>query len=189
MWKKERQTNTIIVPFSWYLVKHTNIVFLIALIILPWIRLKSATTMSPKHEIVSRERVEKSILLIRGLKVMLDADLAKLYGVSVKRLNEQVRRNLRRFPSDFMIHLTREEYEALESLDGKGKPLAGMLEHVADFRLQTGLHTWRMVSGHSGTKENLAGARRSCSRIGGKVNVCRNYRVHRRTTTDSNGGL
>lgn len=71
--------------------------------------------MSPKHEVVSREQVEKSILLIRGLKVMLDSDLARLYGVSVKRLNEQVRRNLRRFPSDFMIHLTREEYEVLRS--------------------------------------------------------------------------
>ncbi|MGE5301977.1 MAG: ORF6N domain-containing protein [Alphaproteobacteria bacterium] len=46
---------------------------------------------------------------------MLDADLAKLYGVSVKRVNEQVRRNRSRFPSDFMIHLTREEYEALRS--------------------------------------------------------------------------
>ncbi len=71
--------------------------------------------MSPKHEFVTREQVENSILLIRGLKVMLDSDLAGLYGVSVKRLNEQVRRNLKRFPSDFMIRLNLEEFEALRS--------------------------------------------------------------------------
>jgi phage regulator Rha-like protein len=46
---------------------------------------------------------------------MLDSDLAGLYGVSVKRLNEQVRRNLKRFPSDFMIRLNRKEFEALRS--------------------------------------------------------------------------
>lgn len=71
--------------------------------------------MSPKHELVTREQIENSILLIRGLKVMLDSDLAGLYGVNVKRLNEQVRRNLKRFPSDFMIRLNREEFGALRS--------------------------------------------------------------------------
>jgi hypothetical protein len=45
--------------------------------------------MSPQHEFVTREQIEDSILFIRGLKVMLDSDLAGLYGVSVKRLNEQ----------------------------------------------------------------------------------------------------
>lgn len=52
------------------------------------------------------ERIEHSILLIRGHKVMLDADLAKLYGVTTKRLNEQVKRNIDRFPTDFMFQLT-----------------------------------------------------------------------------------
>ena len=52
------------------------------------------------------ERIEHSILLIRGHKVMLDADLARLYGVTTKRLNEQVRRNRDRFPDDFMFRLT-----------------------------------------------------------------------------------
>jgi len=61
------------------------------------------------------ERIERFILLIRGHKVMLDVDLAELYGVAVKRLNEQVRRNVKRFPADFMFQLTREEYEALRS--------------------------------------------------------------------------
>ena len=55
------------------------------------------------------ERIERRIYLIRGQKVMLSADLAKLYGVSQKRLNEAVKRNMQRFPRDFMFQLTREE--------------------------------------------------------------------------------
>ena len=58
------------------------------------------------------ERIERSILLIRGEKVMLDSDLAAIYGVTTKRLNEQVKRNLARFPADFMFQLT--EVEKLE---------------------------------------------------------------------------
>ena len=65
--------------------------------------------------LVPSERIECSILLIRGHKVMLDADLANLYGVSVGRLNEAVRRNLDRFPDDFMFQLTREEFGDLRS--------------------------------------------------------------------------
>jgi len=65
--------------------------------------------------IVQTEQIERLILLIRGCKVMLDADLAALYGVTTKRLNEQVRRNIARFPSDFMFQLTREEVESLRS--------------------------------------------------------------------------
>lgn len=60
-------------------------------------------------------RVERRIRLIRGAKVMLDRDLAQLYGVPTKRLNEQVRRNLSRFPADFMFQLTHEEAAALRS--------------------------------------------------------------------------
>jgi hypothetical protein len=61
------------------------------------------------------ERVEKRILQVRGHKVMLDADLAALYGVAVGRLNEAVRRNIDRFPSDFMFQLTKEEMETLRA--------------------------------------------------------------------------
>lgn len=57
------------------------------------------------------EVVISKILLIRGRKVMLDRDLASLYGVSTYRLNEQVKRNLKRFPEDFMFRLTSEEKE------------------------------------------------------------------------------
>ena len=55
------------------------------------------------------EQIQQSILLIRGKKVMLDTDLARLYGVPTKRLNEQVKRNRDRFPQDFMFQLSAEE--------------------------------------------------------------------------------
>ena len=58
--------------------------------------------------------IERCILLVRGHKVMLDSDLAKLYGVTTKRLNEQVRRNQGRFPADFMFRLTPEEAFSLK---------------------------------------------------------------------------
>jgi hypothetical protein len=61
------------------------------------------------------ERIVGAIQAIRGERVLLDADLAMLYGVSTKRLNEQVRRNGRRFPRDFMFRLTAEEAHALRS--------------------------------------------------------------------------
>lgn len=70
--------------------------------------------MSPtKSGLVPLERIEDRILLIRGQKVMIDADLAELYGVPTKRLNEQVKRNAERFPEDFVFRLTTQEVEAL----------------------------------------------------------------------------
>ena len=70
--------------------------------------------MSQKLELIPSENiVEKRILLIRGQRVMLDTDLAGLYGVTTKRLNEQVKRNQKRFPSDFMFQLTKEEFDNL----------------------------------------------------------------------------
>ena len=59
--------------------------------------------------IILLNSIEKRILTIRGLTVMLDADLAELYGVTTKRLNEQVKRNRKRFPGDFMSRLTEQE--------------------------------------------------------------------------------
>ena len=65
-----------------------------------------------KNEVlIPDELVITKILLIRGKKVMIDRDLAELYGVSTKRLNEQVKRNLKRFPADFMFQLTEQEKE------------------------------------------------------------------------------
>lgn len=59
--------------------------------------------------------IERRIYLIRKQKVMLDSDLAELYGVTTKRLNEQVRRNLKRFPEDFMLQLNADEASLLRS--------------------------------------------------------------------------
>jgi len=66
-------------------------------------------------ELVPRERIEQTILAIRGHNVMLDSDLAQLFGVTVGRLNEAVKRNEDRFPSDFMFQLTKPEFEHLKS--------------------------------------------------------------------------
>lgn len=60
---------------------------------------------------VLQERIEKKIYLIRNQKVMIDQDLAELYNVSTGRLNEQVKRNLERFPKDFMFQLSKTEYK------------------------------------------------------------------------------
>jgi hypothetical protein len=65
--------------------------------------------------IIPIEQIERQILLIRGHKALLDAHLAALYGVTTKRLNEQVRRNRSRFLGDFMFQLTSEEIESLRS--------------------------------------------------------------------------
>jgi len=64
-------------------------------------------------DIVPMERIERSILLIRGEKVMLDAALAELYGVETKILVRAVKRNLKRFPADFMFQLNKEEFDSL----------------------------------------------------------------------------
>jgi hypothetical protein len=67
------------------------------------------------QDIVPAERIEGRILLIRGHKVMLDSDLASLYGVETKALTRAVRRNLERFPGDFMFQLNDEEFGNLRS--------------------------------------------------------------------------
>ncbi|MBM4065171.1 MAG: ORF6N domain-containing protein [Planctomycetes bacterium] len=77
--------------------------------------------------IVQQEVIEGKIYMIRGHKVMLDSDLAELYAVPTKRLNEQVRRNITRFPSDFMFQLSEDEAASLRSQfatlkKGRGEP-------------------------------------------------------------------
>ena len=68
-----------------------------------------------KAELVPFARVERAIFFVRGHKVLLDEDLARLYEVAPKRLNEQVKRNRARFPEDFMFQLTAAEAEGLRS--------------------------------------------------------------------------
>ena len=71
--------------------------------------------MAKTELLVPGEAIEQRICLVRGQKVLSDADLANLYGVTTKRLNEQVKRNSERFPVDFMFQLTEEENAALRS--------------------------------------------------------------------------
>ena len=68
-----------------------------------------------KVSIIPINHLARQIYFLRGYKVMLDADLAELYGVTTKRLNEQVKRNIERFPSDFMFRLDEKETEFLRS--------------------------------------------------------------------------
>lgn len=65
--------------------------------------------MSSSKAIVKVGRIQQRILLIRGVKIIIDADLAEVYGVPTRRLNEQVKRNRERFPEDFMFQLTADE--------------------------------------------------------------------------------
>ena len=71
--------------------------------------------VADSDSLIAIERIASQIYLIRGEKVMLDSDLAELYGVPTKALNQAVTRNRERFPRDFMFRLTWEEYRALRS--------------------------------------------------------------------------
>jgi len=86
--------------------------------------------MTSSALILSQERIERTILLLRGQKVMLDSDLAILYGVTTRRLKEQVRRNPDRFPADFMFELTAEE---------KSEVVANC-DHLSKLRFSPSLH-------------------------------------------------
>jgi len=77
------------------------------------------------HNLVPAEGIASRIYFVRGKKVILDSDLAGLYGVPTKRLNEQVRRNIERFPGDFMFRLTKEEHDHLRSQFATSSDKAG----------------------------------------------------------------
>jgi len=79
---------------------------------------------SKKTLVVSKGQIDSMIRSIRGVRVMLDSDLAAIYGVSTKRLNEQVKRNLDRFPADFMFQLSAKQAAALRSQIATGSPQA-----------------------------------------------------------------
>ena len=73
-----------------------------------------ATASVPQASSIAVERITRSILILRGQRVLLDAELAALYGVTTKRLNQQVRRNAKRFPADFLFELAAEEFANLK---------------------------------------------------------------------------
>lgn len=107
--------------------------------------------METTKALIPADRIERSILLLRGHKVMLDADLAELYGVPTGRLNEQVKRNRSRFPDDFMFQLTKEEYEnlisqnAMSSWGGRRHPPYAFTEQGVAM-LSTVLHSEQAVN-------------------------------------------
>jgi hypothetical protein len=86
---------------------------------------KATLLKMPKHHGTSAIAAESRILFLRHHRVILDADLAQLYGVTVKRLNEQVGRNQERFPSDFTFQLTAKEHESLRSQFATSKKTRG----------------------------------------------------------------
>ena len=71
--------------------------------------------MDNQNQIVVLKNIQSRIFNVRGLQVMLDRDLAEMYDVSTKRLNEQVKRNIERFPEKFRFQLTQDEYDFLRS--------------------------------------------------------------------------
>jgi hypothetical protein len=77
------------------------------------------------HVPIMVEDITRTIVALRGRKVLVDQDLATLYGVTTKRLNEQVRRNRQRFPDDFVFQLTAEEYTASRSQNATSSPVHG----------------------------------------------------------------
>jgi hypothetical protein len=91
------------------------------------------------HDLITEKRILRIILVIRGERVILDSDLAGLYGVETRRLNEQVRRNIDKFPEDFMFQLTKGEFANLKSQiatsssswGGRRKPPLVYTEHGA----------------------------------------------------------
>ncbi len=103
--------------------------------------------MKTDKDILPIEQIEGRIYTVRGKRIMLDADLAKLYGVATRRLNEQVRRNAGRFPEDFSFQLTNQELATLMSQNatssaaprghgGRRKPPLVFTEHGARIRVE-----------------------------------------------------
>jgi hypothetical protein len=84
------------------------------------------------------EQISRSILILRGQRVILDSDLAAIYGVSTGRLNEAVKRNIERFPQDFMLRLSNAEYAALISQIATSKTGFDFLISLANFHAHCG---------------------------------------------------
>ena len=103
-------------------------------------------------EKITPKVIEKMIYVIRGQKVMLDKDLACLYGVETRRLNEQVKRNIDRFPTDFMFQLSKEEYDFLKSQIATSKTGRGGKQKLPMVFTENGL---AMLSGVLNSKRAI----------------------------------
>ena len=118
--------------------------------------IESMTQIAPQPE-----NLAQLVFLIRGEKVLLDADLAMLYGVETGALNRAVKRNIERFPADFMLQLTSEEWEDLKCQIGisslpvaaaKGKKLGAIRSHV----VTAGVHGGRRAIPYAFTEQGVA---------------------------------
>ncbi len=112
--------------------------------------IRKASAKPPASQDLAAERIALMVVVIRGEKVMLDSDLAELYGVPVKVLNQAVQRNIERFPRDFMFQIATDEYESLRSQNvtlkrGQHRKLIGV---PAAPRKEMGFHT---ISGPAST--------------------------------------
>jgi hypothetical protein len=96
---------------------------------------KALTTTEPES---NHENIDSMVQSIRGQKVILDADLARLYGVPPKRLNEQVKRNAKRFPADFMFQLTAGEFADLRSQNATSSLAHGGRRYLPHAFTETG---------------------------------------------------
>lgn len=110
-----------------------------------------------RDAVVPLQRITRAILLIRGQKVMLDEDLADLYGVETKALNRAVRRNLDRFPEDFMFQLTAEEFANLRYQSGTSN-----VRSHAGTSGRGGRRYPPFAFSHPGTMRNEAALRSGC---------------------------
>jgi len=91
-------------------------------------------------DLIKHEYIENNIFTIRGMQVMIDYHLAELYGVETKRLNEQVKRNAKRFPEDFMFQLTSDEWTNLQSHFATAKQPDALRSQNATLESQRGKH-------------------------------------------------
>ena len=99
---------------------------------------ESSELITKCDQLVGVDNIEPLIKIIRGQQVMLDRDLATLYGVETKRLNEQVKRNIKRFPEDFMFQLTKDEClrSQIATLnEGRGQHLSMQVARPIDLLL------------------------------------------------------
>jgi hypothetical protein len=110
--------------------------------------------MAKKPRQISHQQIENSILFLRGEKVLLDSDLAELYGVTTKALNQAVKRNLTRFPHDFMFRLTVKETSQLnrsQTVTGSPKALRSQI-----VTLKTGRGQHRKYLPYAFTEQGVA---------------------------------
>ena len=118
----------------------------------------------PQTSVSPAEHISRSILTVRGQRVLLDAELAALDGVATKRLNEQIRRNLDRFPANFMFQLTAEA-TALRSQFGALK--VGHALNRSQFATGSQKHRDPRFPPYAFTEYGVIMAARRCARLGG----------------------